>query len=176
MWTFLAVGCRRALAMIPGSNAGGGRAADVVTDCVVGCAREAEDGCGTSMGTDKTTSVGEFFWFEDNECAPPANSIIACACKHRNRHTQILDMWKSPTIPHGSGEETWRICYHSTHLLKRNFIIYINHACIKDGELCSGVLQADSRCVGRFAACNKKKIPSEWLYLWSSRPETFNHV
>ncbi len=98
MCTFLAVGCRRALAMIPGSNAGGGTAADVVTDCVVGCAREAEDGCGTSMGTDKTTSVGEFFWLEDIECAPPANSIIACACKHRNQHTQILDMWKSPTI------------------------------------------------------------------------------
>jgi hypothetical protein len=147
--------------MIPGSNDGGGTAADVVTDCVVGCAREAEDVCGTSMGTDKTTSVGEFFWLEDNECAPPANSIIACACKHRNQHTQILDMWKSPTIPHGSGEETLRICYLGTHLLKRNFIIYINHACIKDGELCSGLLQADSRCVGRFAACNKKKIPSE---------------
>jgi hypothetical protein len=30
--------------------------------------------------------------------------------------------------------------------------------------------------VGRFAACNKKKSPSEWTYLWSSRPEMFNHV
>jgi hypothetical protein len=30
--------------------------------------------------------------------------------------------------------------------------------------------------VGRFAACKKKKIPSEGPYLLSSRPEMFNHV